>query len=115
MNVSQSTMNQIGNASNYAQGNAHKVLTVCSAGLLRSPTIADWLTTYFGYNTRACGSVPEFALIPITEVLVHWADEIVFAETEHLDYAKSLVENKRYWEDSNGRSKPLVVLNIPDT
>jgi predicted protein tyrosine phosphatase len=114
MTVSQSTMNQIGNAKNPAQGQAKRVLTVCSAGLLRSPTTADWLTQEYGYNTRACGSVPEFALVPITDVLVHWADEIVFAEELHKIYAKNLISDSRYWEDEEGNTKPLIVLDIPD-
>ncbi len=78
-----STRNQIGNAKNPFQGEAKKVLCVCSAGLLRSPTLAHLLHRKYGFNTRACGSSQDFALIPISEALVEWADEIVFVNYEN--------------------------------
>jgi predicted protein tyrosine phosphatase len=57
------------------QGNDKRVLFVCSAGLLRSATAAR---IYAGkYNTRAAGSA-EYALIPVTQELLLWADEVVF-------------------------------------
>lgn len=76
-----SLRNQLGNAKNPFQGTSKKVLSVCSAGLLRSPTIAFILTQEpFNYNTRACGASSEYALIPLSEVLVYWADEVVVVE-----------------------------------
>lgn len=75
--------NRIWNVSNPYQGEAHKVLCVCSAGLLRSPTAANVLHKEFGYNTRACGTDTDHALIPLDTVLCHWADEIVCMESRH--------------------------------
>lgn len=74
------TRNQLHNVGNRAQGRAKKVLCVCSAGLLRSPTVANVLHKTFGFNTRAVGSCKEFALIPISQPLIWWADEIVFVD-----------------------------------
>lgn len=80
-----STKNQLGNADNPHQGYWKRVLCVCSAGVLRSPTMAKALAEEFEYNTRSCGVTTEFALIPVSEALVSWADEIVFAEQVHMD------------------------------
>jgi len=70
-----STMNQLANTKNHYQGDATKALCVCSAGLLRSPSIAKFLTEQ-GYNTRACGTNQEYALVPLSVALLTWADEI---------------------------------------
>jgi len=75
-----SMMNKLANCHNMFQGEAKKVLCVCSAGLLRSPTMATVLAEEYGYNTRAAGITEEYALIDVTDVLVEWADEIVVAE-----------------------------------
>lgn len=93
----QSPMNALHNASNPYQGKEKKVLCVCSAGLLRSPTIACVLQSKYGYNTRACG-VYDYALIPISTALVAWADEVVFAEKEHYNAVKdcNVMEQKKY-------------------
>lgn len=72
------------NSKNPYQGDAKKVLCVCSAGLLRSPTAAIVLQREFGYNTRSCGIDNSFALIPFDEVLAHWADEIVIMEQNQM-------------------------------
>ena len=72
--------NRFGNATNPYQTTAKKVLTVCSAGLLRSPTLAKTLGEEYGYNCRAAGISEDFALIVVDELLVYWADEIVFVE-----------------------------------
>src|SRR5574343_525749 len=79
-----STRNQLANITNPYQTKAKRVLCVCSAGLLRSPTMANTLHKEYGYNTRACGSCVEFALIPISEALVYWADEIVFVNKDNI-------------------------------
>lgn len=60
------------------QGTSSKYLFVCSAGLLRSPTAAK-VAIEMGYNARSCGS-SNYALIPISVNLVHWADKIFFVE-----------------------------------
>lgn len=103
------TRNQLGNVRNRFQTNTKRVLAVCSAGLLRSPTTANILHKEFGFNTRACGSAKEFALIPITEALIAWADEIVFV-------------NRDNWMDLDEEEKSLIkdcetlvrILDIPD-
>lgn len=92
------------NAHNPNQGDFKKILCVCSAGLLRSPTLAFVLSNE-GYNTRAVGSSQTFALIPIDDVHVHWADEIVFVNKENYQEAKSIV---------NLEGKRVFVLDIPD-
>lgn len=71
-------MNRMANCRNEFQGEAMRVLCVCSAGLLRSPTAAVVLSQEpYNYNTRAAGLTPEFALIPVDHVLLNWADVIV--------------------------------------
>jgi predicted protein tyrosine phosphatase len=102
-----SSRNQCGNAKNPYQGKTKKVLCVCSAGLLRSPTTAKYLTTKYGYNTRACGVSEEYALVPISTALILWSDEIVFAEEEHYQEVKGYLGECGY----EGR---LTILNIPD-
>ena len=83
-------MNRLGNCKNPFQGGGRKVLCVCSAGLLRSPTAALVLSQPpFNYNTRAAGVTKEFALIPVDEVLVEWADEIVVMEQWMADKIKT--------------------------
>lgn len=69
-------MNRMWNARNPHQGDAPRILCVCSAGLLRSPTLANLLIAE-GFNCRAVGSAKEFALIPVDVVLINWADLIV--------------------------------------
>lgn len=105
------SFNRLANAGNRFQGDRKKVLCVCSAGLLRSPTVA-WILSNepFGYNTRAVGTSQEYALIPVDDVHVRWADAIVFVDAGNYDamtYAdipmKELINNMVYH-----------VLNIPD-
>lgn len=72
-----STRNQLNNAINGYQGKARRVLCVCSAGVLRSPTAAYVLNREYGHNTRAVGLEQDYALIPVSEALLVWADEVV--------------------------------------
>jgi predicted protein tyrosine phosphatase len=83
-----STLNQLYNVGNSSQGSTKKVLTVCSAGLLRSATLQNFLIREYGYNVRNCGTVESYALIPISEALVTWADEIVFVNKENFDMVR---------------------------
>ena len=76
--------NRLYNCKNPYQGDAKKVLCVCSAGLLRSPTAAVVLNREYGYNTRACGTEVGHALIPLDETLMHWADEIVVMDRDQI-------------------------------
>jgi len=104
-----STKNQLGNALNPSQGSDKKVLTVCSAGLLRSATLQNYLIKHHGYNVRNCGSTDSFALIPLSEALVHWADEIVFVETENYN------ESGLVKQDTNLRPMTkVIILDVPD-
>ncbi len=101
--------NQLANVKNMYQTDAKKVLCVCSASLLRSPTLANVLHRELGYNTRAAGSSEEYALIPISVALLYWADEIVFVNVENFN--ECLYYNEEY--DSIIRRK-AVVLSIED-
>lgn len=79
-------MNRLANSSNIYQGKFKRVLCVCSAGLLRSPTAAFVLSQEpYNYNTRAAGLIKEFALVPVDEVLIRWADEIVCMSNEQAE------------------------------
>jgi predicted protein tyrosine phosphatase len=70
--------NQLGVLFNAYQGKHKKVLTVCSAGCLRSPTAAHILSSQpWNFNTRCAGTSDEYAIVPITEALIVWADVIV--------------------------------------
>lgn len=76
--------NRAYNAGNPWQGEFRRVLCICSAGLLRSPTAAVVLSQPpFDFNTRAAGIEESYALVPVDEVLVGWADEIVCMTRQH--------------------------------
>jgi predicted protein tyrosine phosphatase len=93
--------------SNSYQGDYKRVLTVCSANMLRSPTMAVVLSMPpYDYNTRSAGT-HSFALVPVTEDLLMWADEVVCADTEH-----ALVIRDKMMEYQ--LDKPIVNLRIPD-
>lgn len=105
-------MNRLGNAGNRFQTPTDRVLCLCSAGLLRSPTAANVLHQEFGFNTRAAGVSDEYALIPVDEVLIRWADEIVCV---HRDvYDKLMVKyagDQLLWDHIKDK---VTVLNVPD-
>lgn len=105
--------NRLANVHNQYQNQSKykRVLCVCSAGLLRSPTMAYVLSQEpYNYNTRAAGINEEYALIPVDMALVEWADEIVFAEQEHCDQFLRL-----YDHDGQDRSYyNIKVLGISD-
>ena len=87
--------NQLYNIHNESQGNTKKVLCVCSAGLLRSATLQNMLIKEYGYNVRNCGTEESYALIPISEALLLWADEIVFVnKSNYRSVALDLEEMK---------------------
>ena len=105
-----SLRNRLGNAFNPYQGKERKVLCLCSAGLLRSPTVANVLHKEYGYNTRAAGVATEYALIQVDDVLLTWADEIVCVEPSVRDKLFSDYEEPVPEEIT----KKITVLNIPD-
>ncbi len=102
------TFNRLHNMKNPNQGKAKKVLCVCSAGLLRSPTLA-WILSNdpFNYNTRAVGTSNDYALIALDEVQLQWADAVVFVDdNNHISACydfKELIDNMEHY-----------VLDIPD-
>ena len=100
--------NQLYNIHNESQGNIKKVLCVCSAGLLRSATLQNTLIREYGYNVRNCGTEESYALIPISEALVLWADEIVFVSKSN--YRSIQLD----LEELNMPKEKIFILNIPD-
>lgn len=106
-----STFNRLANTKNAYQGKMKKVLAVCSAGLLRSPTIA-WVLSNEPYNcnTRAAGISNEYALVVLDLPLVEWADEIVCADKDHVFSVKELLKN----ENISDPDKPVHCLDLPD-
>lgn len=102
-----STMNRMANSGNRYQGDYPRVLTVCSAGLLRSPTMAHLLTEEpFLCNTRCAGVSSEYGLIVVDDVLLEWADIVICAETWHKESILSSF-------DIGG--KRIIALDVPDT
>ena len=100
-----SKMNRMGNAKNEYQGSYKKVLLICSAGILRSPTAALVLSMPpFNFNTRAAGMSHDFALIVVDEFLLHWADEVVCM----------LPEQAHKIKNDMGYDGPIVCLEIED-
>lgn len=111
------TRNRLGNVDNKYQGHFKKVLCVCSAGILRSPTLAVILAAEpFNFNTRAVGTDEEFALVPMDAAHVAWADEIVVMDL----HQKAVVENTQAELEDMNRGfhlytpTPIHVANIPD-
>lgn len=106
MVTTHSEMNRIHNSTNPFQGEFKRVLCVCSAGLLRSPTAAYVLSQEpFNFNTRAAGIEKSYALIPVDSVLISWAEEVVCMTEQH----------KTMLLDSFPSAEAKVkVLNVPD-
>jgi predicted protein tyrosine phosphatase len=94
-----------GVVSNPYQGKDKKVLFVCSMGILRSATGARIYANK--YNTRCCGSWGD-ALIPLTPLLIAWADEIVFVNKANYKNAVDEFGQEVFQEVATK------VLNIPD-
>lgn len=91
------------------QGSETRVLFVCSAGLLRSATAANYYASK-GYNTRAAGS-SSYALIPLSANLIAWAQLIVFVNKENYEEAMCVFKDEDNAADKLVNS---IVLNIPD-
>ena len=104
------TMNRLGNCKNSNQGTFKKVLCVCSAGLLRSPTAA-WVLSQepYNFNTRAAGAVEDFALIPVDEVLLTWAELVVCMSPSHADIVRELLDALKLYYPPR-----VICLDIPD-
>jgi len=83
--------NQLGVLFNAYQGKHKKVLTVCSAGCLRSPTAAHILSSEpWNFNTRCAGTSKEYAIVPVTESLVAWADVIVCMDSDQVKFVNEM-------------------------
>ena len=111
--------NRLANVNNKFQGERKRVLCVCSAGLLRSPTAAWVLSNEpFGFNTRSVGTSQEYSLFPMDAAHLYWADEIVVMDSFHEAAVKELLgkldDNARGFESADNSEKPVHVLNIED-
>lgn len=96
--------NRLANSKNEFQGAYKRVLCICSAGLLRSPTASFVLSQEpYNYNTRAAGLSKEYALVPVDEVLLHWADEVVCMTPAQATELRDRTD------------KPIKCLNIEDS
>lgn len=102
---------RLANCRNQNQGTFTRVLCLCSAGLLRSPTIA-WVLSNEPYNcnTRAAGVSDEYALIPVDQVLLTWAEIVVCASDEPYEKAKELLKKFKL-----ENTRPIYKLNVPDS
>lgn len=96
--------------SNPYQGTDKKVVFVCSMGILRSATAARM----YGhkYNTRSAGTWTDHALIPLTDTLIAWADELVFVNDHN--YQQTLRRFEERGEDLKVVATAIKVLDIPD-
>lgn len=99
--------NRRANLNNPYQGEMKRVLTVCSAGMLRSPTAAWVLSNNpWNFNTRSCGT-EDYALVPLDLGLVLWANEVVVMDERQAKRVRELLE-------ADGSERPVHVLNVPD-
>lgn len=102
--------NRLANIQNPYQGDFRKVLCVCSAGLLRSPTVA-WVLSNAPYNcnTRAVGTSQEYALIPIDIVHLMWADCVIV-----MDENQERIVRDLYSAYNPAIEPEIYTLDIPD-
>ena len=110
--------NQLGVIFNAYQGKHKKVLTVCSAGCLRSPTAAHILSSEpWNYNTRCAGTSEEYAIVPVTEALVMWADVILVMDEfqwKHIMDMQNKMFNETEFSMNEFEFKPIINLEIED-
>jgi predicted protein tyrosine phosphatase len=99
--------NAAGVCNNPFQGEAKRVLTVCSASALRSPTAAIVLNQEYGYNTKAAGVSLEYAIVPVTGRLLTWCNEIVVMESWQAHEIEAMLEVMHI-------DRPVICLNIDD-
>ena len=110
--------NQLGVLFNAYQGKYKKVLTVCSAGCLRSPTAAHILSSEpWNFNTRCAGVSTEYAIIPVTDALIVWADIILVMDSDQQTLINQMQE--RMFRDMDNwsldyRFKQVINLEIED-
>lgn len=108
-------MNRMWNVINPNQGKATRVLCLCSAGLLRSPTTA-WVLSNdpWNFNTRAAG-IESYALIQFDPVLAGWAEVILCMDKNQMS---TVTRSIKEWQNEGiiDMNKKLDVfsLEIPD-
>jgi len=113
--MNEDDLNRKWNTKNPYQGKYKRVLCVCSAGLLRSPTAA-WILSNepFNFNTRSAGIDVGHALIPVDDVLLEWADEIVcmdeYQQFKLKERTNKPVHNLRIGDSFEYRDKGLVTI-----
>lgn len=97
-----------GVVNNPYQGTDKRVVFVCSMGILRSATGAR----LYGkkYNTRTAGTWHD-ALVPLTPILMAWADELVFVNNSNYQMVMDAIEED---EMKAYIAKKSLVLDIPD-
>ena len=106
--------NQLGVVQNAYQGKHRKVLTVCSAGCLRSPTAAHILSSEpWNFNTRCAGTSQEYAIVPVTEALVIWSNDILVMD-ELQQSTINGIQNKLAEEMEDYEYKRVINLDIAD-
>jgi len=108
------TMNQMGVIDNrYQDYETYKrVVTVCSAGCLRSPTAAVVLAMPpFNHNTRAVGHTDYYAIVTLSPTILAWADEFVVMEN-HMVWKVKAAYKEVFDRDCE---TPIVCLDIPDS
>jgi predicted protein tyrosine phosphatase len=88
------------------EGNATKLLFVCSRNRMRSLTAEQIFSGVPGFQVRSVGTQPD-ARIVVTEGHVGWADVIFVMEKSHLH------RMRRKWSEALD-GKRVIVLGIPD-
>jgi predicted protein tyrosine phosphatase len=109
--------NQLANVHNkYQQPHKYKrVLFLCSAGLLRSATAAHIFSGEpYNWNTRTAGVNVEYALNPVTEALLEWAEKVYCMEPEHLRTLEYIFEDILEGLITYKGNDFIKVLNIDD-
>lgn len=102
---------RLANCRNRYQGAYPRVLCVCSAGLLRSPTVA-WVLSQSPYNcnVRIAGVRPEYALVNVDDVLLNWCDHIVAVNKFEASVMRDRLKTGEPWPSD----KHLWELQLPD-
>lgn len=101
--------NRLANAKNMFQGSDLRVLCVCSAGLLRSPTMARLLhRNYTNINARPVGFSTEYALIPLEKVHLFWADLVLCADGDAFSAVTQELQDNTFDRD-------VYNMGIPDS
>lgn len=95
---------------NRSQGTDIRIVFVCSAGMLRSPTAARVAGEY-GINARSAGSHLHYALIPLSANLIKWAHWVVFINPENELEVRTNIQDVDLLEELQSKS---IVWDIED-